>query len=147
MVASIPYIYLLLISSWIEFSCVIVIPIWTYVNFAAFSKDLLAVYLYYDFVLHSGDKSTSLLASVFLFMLFMFPPNKLWSPPSSQTRTWCDPFDLNLYLSSWTFLMAYSKAKWKSNSDKAFPYFRRFWTGNALDRCFPCYLKFQQFKF
>jgi hypothetical protein len=31
--------------------------------------------------------------------------------------------------------MAYSKAKLKSNGDKASPYFKPFWTGKLSDKC------------
>jgi hypothetical protein len=34
-----------------------------------------------------------------------------------------------------TLLMAYSKAKFKSNGDKAFPYFKPFLTGELSDIC------------
>jgi hypothetical protein len=44
---------------------------------------------------------------VFFFMIFMVSHNKLTS--STQTRSWCVPFNSNLALLSWTFLMAYSK--------------------------------------
>jgi hypothetical protein len=41
---------------------------------------------------------------------------------------------------SWTFLMACSVAKLKSNSNKATPCFRPFWTGNMSDRLCLCAL-------
>jgi hypothetical protein len=57
---------------------------------------------------------------VFFFMIFMFLPNK-WS--SAMTRSWCVPFNSSPFLFSWTFLMAYSKAKLKSSGDNASLYF------------------------
>jgi hypothetical protein len=38
---------------------------------------------------------------------------------------------------SWTFLLAYSKAKLKSSGDKASPCFRPFWLGKLSDKCVP----------
>lgn len=57
--------------------------------------------------------------SVFFFTVCMFLPNKLTS--SVQTTSRCAPFNFNLSWFVWTFLMAYSKAKLKSNGDKAAP--------------------------
>jgi hypothetical protein len=85
------------------------------------------------------SRSTSLLASkrspVFFFMVFMSSPNILTL--SAQTRIYAVPFNSNLSSFSWTFLMEYSKAKFKSNGNKASPYFRPFWIGNASERVLP----------
>jgi hypothetical protein len=52
---------------------------------------------------------------------------------SPETRT----IHFLFHLVSWTFPMAYSKAKLKSNDDKASPYFDKFLIGKLSDKCLP----------
>jgi hypothetical protein len=67
------------------------------------------------------SRPTSLLASVkgytFFFMAFVLSPSRFLS--SAQTSSWCVPFNFRPTWFSWTFLMAYYKAKLKSSGDKA----------------------------
>jgi len=56
-------------------------------------------------------------------MVVMLSPNKL---TSTQIRSWCVPFSSYPSWFSWTFLMAYSKARFKSNGIKTPPCFRPF---------------------
>jgi hypothetical protein len=56
--------------------------------------------------------------SVF-FVVSMLPPNTFTS--SAWTSSWCVPFDLSATSFSCYYPMAYSKAKLKSNGDKASP--------------------------
>jgi hypothetical protein len=51
----------------------------------------------------------------------------------AQTRSWHVLFKSDRFSFSWTFLMAYPKANFKSDGDEASPCFRPFWTGNKLD--------------
>lgn len=50
-------------------------------------------------------------------MVFVFPPNKLILPV--QAGSSYVPFPSNSSSFSWTFLTAYSEAKFKGNGDKA----------------------------
>jgi hypothetical protein len=63
------------------------------------------------------DINMYLVSSVY-FLTFMLPPSRFTS--SAQARGWCVPFSSSPTLFFWTFLMAYSKAKLKSNDDKAY---------------------------
>jgi hypothetical protein len=80
---------------------------------------------------------TSLLASVkvsvLFFMLSMLSSNRYTS--AVQTSSWCVPFNFSPIRFSWTFLMAYSIAKFKCNSNKIFPCYIPFWIGNISDTC------------
>jgi hypothetical protein len=75
------------------------------------------------------SRPTSLLAFnrafllFFFFVAFTFPLSMLIS--SAETGFWC-AFSSSPSSYSWTFLMAYSKAKLKSNCDKASPCLRPF---------------------
>jgi len=100
-----------------------------------------------DFVLHFEYTQSSVVtsrityllasnrASVFFFMVFTFSPNILIS--STQTRSCRVPFNFNPSSFSWTFLMAHSKPRLKSNDDKASPCFRPLRIRNASEKCSP----------
>ena len=65
----------------------------------------------------------------------MLPPNILTS--LAQTRSWCVPFNFKPSWYTWTLLMAYCRAKLKSNSDKTSPCFKSFLIGNMSDKFLP----------
>jgi hypothetical protein len=54
---------------------------------------------------------------VLFFMVFILPRNKL--SLLAFTRSWCLPFSINPTCFSSTFVMVYSKPKFKCNDDKA----------------------------
>jgi hypothetical protein len=66
---------------------------------------------------------------------FCVLPNKFTS--LAETNSSRVSFHFSLRWFSWTFLMAYSKAKLESNGDKASLCFRPFWIGNVSDKCSP----------
>jgi hypothetical protein len=70
---------------------------------------------------------------VYFCVVSMFFPTIFMS--SGQAKCWCVPFSYSPSLFSWTFLMAYSKAKLKISHDKASPCFMPFWIGNLSDFC------------
>jgi len=51
--------------------------------------------------------------------------------PSAWNWSWCVSFNFKLYRITWTLLMAYYKAKLKSNDVKASPCFKHFLIGNT----------------
>jgi len=121
MVASISRINLLLISSWIQFLCVV--P--KYVNYTTFSKNLLAMselwfftaFWWRDITMFLvfcvlTSRQASYRASVFFFMVFFFPRSVLTS--SACTRSWCVSFISSPSWLCWTFLIAHSKESWKA---------------------------------
>jgi hypothetical protein len=134
MVAGIPWINLLWISSCIQFQFVSIVP--KYLNFAGFSKNLLSLYCY--FILHTSDWTStvftsgpvcllvSIRTSVFFFMVFMLHPNKLSLSWTKSSFTFC----INSTWFSWTFLIAYSREKLKSIGHEA-SCFRPLWTQNT----------------
>jgi hypothetical protein len=67
--------------------------------------------------------------------VFIFSPNKLAS--LAWTKSWCVPLNFNPPWCSWTYLMVHSKAKLKSNADKAPPCFRPLWIGDVSHKCLP----------
>ena len=74
-------------------------------------------------VLSLTSRPVSLLAttkaSAFFFIVRTLQPNIL--TPSALTKRWCVQFNFKPSRFAWTLLMAYSKAKLKSNGDKASP--------------------------
>jgi hypothetical protein len=54
----------------------------------------------------------------------------------SFDRAWLSGH-LQFLLISFTFLMTYSKAKFKSSGNKTYPCFGPFWKWNASDSCLP----------
>jgi len=108
-----------------QFSCIAVVP--KYLNIPAFWM-IYYVSLCYDFVLHFGDETwTCTMFSLHLllesnigsvnFTEFVFWSDKLTS--SAQTNSRCVSLNSIPSWFCWTFLVAYSKAKLKSNDDKA----------------------------
>ena len=71
----------------------------------------------------------------FSLTVYMLPPNTLTS--SALTTSWCVPFNFKLFWFTWTVLMMYPKAKLKSNSNRASPFFKPFLTGNMSDKFLP----------
>jgi hypothetical protein len=137
-----------LIYSWFHHEChsdVSVVP--KYLNFATFSNDALAILIFWFcpefgwrdiiiyFVFSAFIYITPLTASkrisAFSFMVFILSHKELTS--SAQTNSRCVP--LNWF--SWSFLMAYSEAKFKNNGDKASHCFRSFLIGNVSDKSLP----------
>ena len=83
-------------------------------------------------------------AYAFFFTVCMLPPKILSS--STQARSWCVPFNFNPSWSTRTLLMAYSKAKLKSNGDRASPCFKPLLIGNMSDKFLPTLtLPFKEF--
>ena len=134
-----PDFSLLLIFSWIE--CWFVKVVANYLNCSVLSKELLPMFTLWRqpafwsrhvtmcLVLSAvSSRPVSLLAttkaSVFLFIVCTLPPNILTS--SAWIKSCCLPFNLKPSWFTWTLLMAYSKAKLKSNGDRAPPCFKSF---------------------
>jgi hypothetical protein len=90
-------------------------------------------------VLHSSDKTNIFDLSAFTsrptFLLacnraslFFLQYMSLFNILSVQTSSWCVPFSSNPSWFFWAYLMAYCKAKLKSNGNKASLCFIPFWT-------------------
>jgi len=88
----------------------------------------------FDFVLHSVGQTQP---KSLVFSAFIYKPTSLLASNRASVFS-----SLYLYFHptskpswfSWTFLMAYSKAKLKSSGDKTSPCFRPFWIWNASGR-------------
>jgi hypothetical protein len=70
-------------------------------------------------------------ASVFFFLVCTLPPNEL-----AQTSSWCVPFYIKPSWFASVILLAYSKAKMKSNGDIA-SRLKQFLNGKVSDKCLP----------
>jgi len=140
---------LLLISSRIEFWSSKVVP--KYFGCFTFSKELLSIVILRlrlefwsrDTVMylvlsafHSGPISllATTTASVFLYSMYTSVQH---INIISINQSSCVPFNFMPSWFMWTLLMAYSKAKVKSNGNKASPCFKPFLIGNMSDTCLP----------
>ena len=74
-------------------------------------------------------------ASAFFFIVCMLPPNLLTS--SASTSSWCLPLNFKPSWFTWTLLMAYSKAKLKSNGERTSPYLKQFFIRNVSNKFLP----------
>jgi len=74
------------------------------------------------------------IVSVFFLIICMLPTNTITS--SAWTKSLCVPFNCKPSSFTWTLLMAYSKAKFKSSCDTASPCFRPFLIRNMSDKNF-----------
>ena len=71
-----------------------------------------------------------------LFSIVCTLPNNILSS-SAWTKSWCVTFYIRPFWFTWTFPVAYSKTKLKSNGDKVSPFFETFLTENMSDQCLP----------
>jgi len=119
-----------------QFWFVIVVP--KYLRFATFWKDQQIMIL--SSILEAKHKHvftsrpTSLLAynrCVFIYGICVFA--QYIDTVSTDLKMMCT-FNSNHPRFSWTFMTAYSRAKWKSNGDKVSPWFRPLGKGNASHR-------------
>ena len=81
-------------------------------------------------------------ASTFSFIICTLPSYILTS--AALTRSSCVPFNFKPSWLAWTLLITYSKAKLKSNNDKASPCFKPFLIGTCqTNSCLPrlCYTR------
>jgi hypothetical protein len=107
------------------------------------------LFLYPNFGLHSGhetniylffstfsSRSTSLLASikvcVFVYIVCVITQEIHFTCISQKAMCL---IQLHSHPDSWTFLVAYSKAKLKSIGDKSSPCFTPFWIAKLSDKC------------
>jgi hypothetical protein len=149
MVASIPEFSLLLISLFMQFLSVSVVP--KYLKFDTPSKDIFAIFklcsfpafLQRDINIHlvfSGftSRPTSLLVSNKASVVFCTAStiSHYINVISIGQKLMC-PIQFQSFLVLLDPPEAYSKAKLKNNGDKASPCFRPFWKGNLSDRFLP----------
>jgi len=77
-------------------------------------------------------------ASVFYFIVCTLSTNI--STSRAQNKNWCVPFHCKLSWFTWTFLIPHTKAKMKSNGDKASPCFKTFLVGKMSDKMLAVFL-------